>query len=281
MTALVAIEAAGAGERVVMLHGLATDRRIWGLVAPRLARDRQIVTVDLPGFGDSEPVDELFELDAVAERIARGLAAHGIHAPYDLVGHSLGGGVALTLACRRPRLVRRLILVAPGGLQPLPGPLSGLLAAAADAVLAIRREAAPLADLPWGRRLLLLGAAADGARLSPATARRLVEASASARRTAPALQTIAASDLRPLLEQMRAPLGVIWGQADLALPIKRLSAITEVRPDARVVELRRAGHLPMIERPAAFTAALEGLLDSMPTLLKDDTTPFREPSTVL
>jgi pimeloyl-ACP methyl ester carboxylesterase len=279
--ARLAIEATGAGERLVMLHGVATDRRVWDLVAPRLAEHRRVVTVDVPGFGDSEPVDEQFELGAVAERIARGLAGHGIRAPYDLVGHSLGGGVALTLACARPRLVRRLILVAPAGLQPMPQPLSGLLAFGADALLAVRREAAPLAELRWGRRLLLLGAAADGARVPAATARRLVAASASARRTAPALQTITASNLRPLLEQLPAPIGVIWGQADRTLPVKRLSAITEVRPDARVVELRDAGHLPMVERPDAFTAALEGLLDSMPALLKDDTTPFREPSTVL
>jgi len=289
MCALLAVTASGAGEPLVMLHGLATDGRIWSMVVPRLARRRRVITVDVPGFGASAAVDEDFRLEAVAQRIARGLAAQGVSGPYDLVGHSLGGGIALTLADLHPRLVRRLVLVAPAGLQPLPASLSSLLAATVNALLAVRREAAPLADRPWGRRLLLLGAAADGASLPPELARRLVVASATARRTAPAIQTITASDLRPLVERLRAPLGVIWGQGDRALPLKQLTSIRELAPDALVVELRDAGHVPMVERPAAFVDALEGLLDELPTsprqtrrgLLNNDTIPSAHRSTVL
>ena len=120
MCALLAVTASGAGEPLVMLHGLATDGRIWSMVVPRLARRRRVITVDVPGFGASAAVDEDFRLEAVAQRIARGLAAQGVSGPYDLVGHSLGGGIALTLADLHPRLVRRLVLVAPAGLQPLP-----------------------------------------------------------------------------------------------------------------------------------------------------------------
>jgi pimeloyl-ACP methyl ester carboxylesterase len=284
MCPLVAIESAGAGEPLVLLHGIATDSRIWSGVVPALAHDRRVVTVDLPGFGRSAPAGDGFELERVASRICRGLAARGVRAPFDLVGHSLGGGVAIMLAARRPRLVRRLVLVAPAGLRPFPPAISTLLAATANRFLSMRRSAAPLADLVWGRRLLLALTAADGADVPPAVARAMIEASATARRTAPALETITSADLRPLLAEIQAPLGVVWGEADLTVPIRALAELLAVRPDARVVRLARAGHVPMVERPDAFVAALEQLLAQLPTtraLLKDDTNPSGAPSIVM
>ncbi len=187
------------------------------------------------------PVGDEFDLGQVADRIARGLAAQGIRGPFDLAGHSLGGGVALTLAASRPRAVRRLVLVAPAGLKPLPRRIAGILASAANGVIAVRRGAAPLTDLAWGRRLLLMGVVADGAELPPSLARRMVQASSTAVRTAPALRTIATADLRPLLTESRTPLGVIWGEADQTIPVGTVAEVIEARPDAMVVRLRGHG----------------------------------------
>src|SRR6201997_3187635 len=159
---LLAVEVSGAGEPLVLIHGLATTARIWSAVTPALVQSRRVVTLDLPGFGASAPAGPGFELPRVAERIARGVAARGVHAPFDLVGHSLGAAVALTLASARPRLVRRLVLVAPAGLMPVPWPASVLLPAVAPGLHAARRAVAPLAGWPWGRRLLLGFTAADG-----------------------------------------------------------------------------------------------------------------------
>jgi pimeloyl-ACP methyl ester carboxylesterase len=263
MAPLVALEDAGAGEPLVLLHGVATDRRIWRLVAGALAAGRRVVTVDVPGFGASAPVGPDFDLRQVGDRIVRGLVGRGIPTPFDLVGHSLGGGVAIALAASHPRLVRRLVLVAPAGLRPFPPAISNLLAAGADAVLAARRGAAPLTDLWWGRRLLLMLTAADAAGLSPTVARQLVEASATARRTAPALAAITSADLRPALARTRMPLGVIWGEADRTVPIRALHDVLEARPDAVVRKIPDAGHVPMVERPEAFVAALESLIQDV------------------
>jgi pimeloyl-ACP methyl ester carboxylesterase len=112
---LLAVDEAAAGEPLVLLHGLATNRSIWAPVVPALAGARRVVTVDVPGFGGSAPAGLGFDLEAVASRIARGLAARGVQSPFDLVGHSLGAGIAVALAAARPRSVRRLILVAPPG----------------------------------------------------------------------------------------------------------------------------------------------------------------------
>jgi pimeloyl-ACP methyl ester carboxylesterase len=269
MVAMLAVDEVGSGDPLILLHGVATDRRIWGLVMPQLAADHRVVAVDLPGFGSSVPVGDGFELDQVAERIVRGLAGRGITGPFDLVGHSLGGGIAIALAAAHPRLVRRLVLVAPAGLRPFPATVSNLLAAGADAVLAARRGAVSLTDVWWGRKLLLALTAADGAELPPTLARQMVEASATAKRTAPALATITSADLRPLLAQTQMPLGVIWGEADRTVPIRALDDLLEARPDAVVVRIADAGHVPMVESPEDFVAALETLIQDVTNLSEE------------
>jgi pimeloyl-ACP methyl ester carboxylesterase len=264
MPARLAVEESGSGAPLVLVHGIATDRHIWDLVVPLLARSRRVVTLDLPGFGQSQPVEPGFDLERVAARIASGLAGRGLSGPVDLVGHSLGGGVAITLAALRPRLVGRLILVAPAGMRPLPAPISRLLASSADAALSARRRAVSLTEVAWGRRLLLAMTAADGAGLPPTLARQMVEASATAQRTEAALATITSSDLRPILANVAAPLGVIWGEADRTIPLRTLDEVTGARPDARVIRLPDAGHVPMVEQPVRFTDALELLLRELP-----------------
>ena len=277
MPARLATEERGTGEPpLVLLHGIATDRHIWDLVAPRLAGSRRVITLDLPGFGESQPAGEGFDLERVAELIARGLAGRGVRGPIDLVGHSLGGGVAITLAALRPRLIGRLILVAPAGMRPFPAPISRLLASSADAALSARRRAISLTEVAWGRRLLLAMTAADGGGLPPELARQLIAASTSARRTGAALATITSSDLRPILSGVAAPLGVIWGEADRTVPLRAVQGVTDARPDARVARLAKVGHVPMVERPEEFVAALELLLAELPSgVIRYDTTSTR------
>jgi len=71
---------------------------------------------------------------------------------------------------------------------------------------------------------------------------------------------IAQVDLRPLLTAAVAPLGLIWGARDRAVPVRLADEIRRRRPDAALEIIEHAGHVPMIERPAQFTAALERLL---------------------
>jgi pimeloyl-ACP methyl ester carboxylesterase len=252
----VAVETLGRGEPLVLLHGLGTTQQIWSLVTSGLARDHRVITLDLPGFGASAPADPGFDLESVAERVARGLTGHGVRAPFDLLGHSLGGAVALTLAVRRPRLIRRLVLAAPAGLRPLPQIVARALGAGADGLYTARRRLAPLTDLPWGRRLLLALTADDPARLTPAQARMMVLASAQAQRVAPALTAAAHCDLRPWLTQTPAPIGVLWGQHDRTIPRRLAGEILSARPDAVLEEIARSGHVPMVERPDEFVEAV-------------------------
>ena len=102
------MDEAGAGDALVLLHGVGASRGVWRRAMPRLARRRRVLAPDLPGFGGSDPAGAGFDLDAVADALAAGLADRAA-APFDLVGNSLGGAVAVVLAARRPDLVRAVI----------------------------------------------------------------------------------------------------------------------------------------------------------------------------
>ncbi len=259
-----AFEESGSGAgALVLVHGLATTRLIWRGVAPLLDQTRRVVRLDVPGFGATPPAGRGFDLDRVADTIVDGLAGAGVPAPYDLVGHSMGGALALVLAARHPQSVCRLVLVAPAGLRPIPR-LAGVAFGAAGApLIGLRRTAAPIAVSGWGRRLLLATGTVDGARISADDTRAMVCASRGATRVRTALAAVASADLRPLLSDLRPPLGLLWGAADRIIPAAGAAAITERHPGTITSLVEGAGHIAMMEAPVAFAGALERLLDDL------------------
>jgi pimeloyl-ACP methyl ester carboxylesterase len=246
---MLALERHGDGPALVLVHGLGATRAIWRHVLGLLPGT--VVALDVPGFGASPAAGPGFVLEEVADAIAAELPE-----AFDLVGHSLGGAVALTLAARHPERVRRLVLVAPAGLRPYPAVVGGVAGALSESVNALRRAGAPLADLAWGRRVLLGVGTRDPAALAPSEVRMLVGASRGATRVRAALATVAATDLRPALRSLPLPVGAVWGSHDRVIPRGSLDALRSCRPEAPVEIVARAGHIPMIERPQAFAGAL-------------------------
>ena len=180
--------------------------------------------------------------------------------PYDLVGHSMGGAVALLLAAREPRAVRSVVLVSPAGLRPIPFAAAAALGVAAEVYIPLRRLAAPVASWPWGRRLLMAGGVADAVAIEPDVVRRLVRASSGARRIGPALAAVASADLRPVLAELPMPVGAIWGRDDRVIPPGGAQTLLALRRGAACEVVEGAGHISMVERPEAFVAALERVL---------------------
>ncbi len=251
------VDVVGSGDPLVLIHGLATTRSIWRHAAPLLAASRQVVTLDVPGFGSARPAGRGFDLAVVADQIAQDLRAAGVCAPYDLVGHSMGAAVALTLAAREPRAVRSLVLVSPAGLRPIPPLAAAALGLGAELYVPVRRRAAPLATWSWGRRLLMAGGVADGAALEAAVVRELVAASRGARRIGPALSAVASVDLRGVLAGLPLPVGALWGRDDRVIPPGGLQTVRRLRPDAVCEIVDGAGHISMVERPGAFAKTLQ------------------------
>jgi pimeloyl-ACP methyl ester carboxylesterase len=262
---MLAIREEGSGEPLVLVHGAGTSGAIWQRAMGLLVdTGRKVVAPDVPGYGGSPPAGRGFALEQVTERLADGLDAAGVAAPYDLVGHSMGGGIAILLAARHPERVRRLVLVAPAGMAALPRAVAGLLGAvAAPYAVARRRLASPLADSALARRLALAGVAYDGASVPAEHARAVLASSAGATRIGPGLASAAAADLQEALATVRAPLGLVWGEHDPVIPRRRIDVIRGVRPDAVVRIVPATAHAQMLERPEAFCAALEEVLEQL------------------
>ena len=184
----------------------------------------------------------------------------GVAEPYDLVGHSMGAAVALTLAAQRPAAVRSVVLVSPAGLRPIGFGAAAALGLAAELYIPVRRRAAPLAGWSWGRRLLMAGGAVDGAALEPAVVRQLVDASLGARRIGPALSAVARADLRDVLAELPMPVGALWGRGDRVIPPGGEATVRRLRPDAACEVIDASGHISMVEQPDAFVDALERVL---------------------
>jgi 3-oxoadipate enol-lactonase len=251
----------GRGDPLVLVHGAGTSGAIWRRATPVLAQRRRVIAPDLPGYGGSPAAGPGFALEAVSDRLAAGLEEAGVPAPYDLVGHSMGGGIAILLAARHPERVRRLVLVAPAGLAALPRAVAALLGTvAAPYAVARRRLASPLADSALVRRLALAGVARDGARVPAKHARAVLASSAGATRIGPGLASAAAADLRETLAGLEGPLGLVWGEHDPVIPRKRIDVIRGARPDVVLSVVPDTAHAPMLERPDAFCTALEDVL---------------------
>jgi pimeloyl-ACP methyl ester carboxylesterase len=260
MSAELAADDEGAGDALVLLHGVAASRLVWRRVIGPLARGRRVIAVDVPGFGESEPAGPGFDLDRVADRLIGGLQLDR----FDLVGHSLGGAVAVATAARHRDAVRRLVLVAPAGLAPRATRVAAALGAAAErSVYARRAIGYQLAARSRGRQAMFGATVADAAGLHPADARLLLDASAGGRRVAAGVRRALEADLRDDLAAAPMPVGLIWGAVDRIVPYGGLEAVRRLRPDTAVETIAATGHIPQIERPAEFVAALERILDAL------------------
>jgi pimeloyl-ACP methyl ester carboxylesterase len=195
----------GAGEPLVLLHALGLSRSAWDPVLAELSERFDVLAVDLPGFGDSPPLDADVEPEpaALARSVAQLLDELGIEQPH-VAGNSLGGWVALELAGMRP--VASLTLLSPAGLWTRGTPpycwislrLTRLLAARARPV--VRR----LVRRRWGRALVLWQAVGHPTRMTPDQALGGVDAMATSRGFDGALRATAA---RAATARRRSPCG--------------------------------------------------------------------------
>jgi pimeloyl-ACP methyl ester carboxylesterase len=226
---------AGAGEPVVLVHGLSGSGAWWAPVLAALATRFRVHVVDLPGFGLMRRQGGLAPPRAAAWLQAWSAAA-GLERPH-VVGHSLGGYVALLLAAGAPGAVGRLALLAPAVLPP-----GGRLRGYAGPLLRSLRQAPP-AFLPVLLR--------DSLQAGPATVWR----------AARDLLTGAADEA---LADVVAPVLLVWGSQDAMVPLATGQRLRAALPRSRLLVLEGAGHVPMYERPHELSAALLAYLQGAP-----------------
>jgi pimeloyl-ACP methyl ester carboxylesterase len=259
----------GEGPLIVLIHGITGNSAQWELAIDELADEFTILAPDLLGHGQSAKPRGDYSLGAYASGIRDILLALG-HERASIVGHSLGGGVAMQFAYQFPERCERLVLVSSGGLGREVHPL--LRAATlpgAELVLPLLTHARLLAAGEVVGRILgalkleagpdLAEFAAGYASLGDSSARAAFLQTARAVIDAQG-QRVSALDRLYLAEAM--PSMVIWGAEDPIIPVEHGRAAHEAMPGSRFEVFERAGHFPQLADPRRFARLLREFIDS-------------------
>ena len=252
---MIRVERRGAGEPVVLLHGIGSRWQCFEPVIDRLAEQHQVIALDLPGFGDSPLVEGVRPGPrGYAGWLAGWLADNAVERPH-LVGSSMGGGVALELG--RRGVASSVTAFSPigfwrtTGLRWTQGVVTTLRLAARTGGPVLN----PLMDHPAGRAALLSNMFGHPTRVPPDVARADLAGLAGATGFAAARKDFGNYFLRPDDDPgalVDIPVTIAWGTRDVVLTHRSQSArAREVLPFARHVDLGGCGHLPFNDDPAA------------------------------
>jgi pimeloyl-ACP methyl ester carboxylesterase len=268
---------AGDGPPVVLVHGMVNASRHWAAVAERLAERHLVIAPDLIGHGDSATPRGDYSLGAHAAVIRDLLSALGIERA-TMVGHSLGGGVAMVYFWQFPERVERLALVSSGGLGDEVSPL--LRSAALPGVSAALSLAAhpKLLDALYasGKRMRARGSSKGAALQAIARALRPLEQPGAREAFVHTLrgvidvhgQRVSARDRLYLLSEF--PTLIVWGERDNTIPLRHGLDAHNAIPNSRFETLPNAAHFPHIEDPHALAAVLGDFIDSTePGVIED------------
>lgn len=267
----IAYSKAGSGPAVLLIHGLGGTRRTWRKVITSLARAHTVIAPDLPGHGLSDPPAGDYSLGAHACAMRDLLLTLG-HDRATMVGHSLGGGVALQTAYQFPERTERVALISSGGLgaevtpilraATLPGadPIVAGLSAIPAALTERLFRALPALIGPSDERALaesLRGLSDEQQRRAfLRTARTVIDWRG---------QTVSATRQLGLLRDV--PLLIAWGADDKTIPPRHHHALAAQVPHAVTVQIADAGHYPHETAPAQLLTAMHTFLST--------TQPFR------
>src|SRR4051794_38860898 len=260
-----AFRMAGQGPVLLLIHGIAGTNAVWEEVFPKFATDHTVIAPDLPGHGESGASAGDYSLGAMAATVRDLLIALG-HERATVIGHSLGGGVAMQFSYLFPEFAERLVLISSGGLGRSVNPL-------------LRSAALPGAELVTrGVGLGGRGAGALGRRppLVPrprgvlAELERSVAAFADPETRAafhatlravvgPQGQRVFAGDRLYLAETM--PTLIVWGAQDRIIPVGHGRRAHDAMPGSRLVILENVGHFAPLDAPEALETTITEFIE--------------------
>ncbi len=231
---------------VLMLHGFGSSLQTWDPWAQGLSHDLRVIRIDLPGSGLSSPDPSGDYSDARSIAIILALLDQRHIERTSIIGHSMGGRIAWTLAATHPERVNKLVLVAPDGFAS-PGFAYGEKPDV-PAALKLMRYTLP----KWLLRMNLEPAYANAAAMTDERATRyhdLMLAPGSRDAMIARMQQSVLVDPVPLLKRITAPTLLVWGKQDAMIPFTNAADYTQALPNNKLVALDGVGHLPQEEAP--------------------------------
>jgi len=262
---------AGSGPVILLIHGIGDNSTTWSTVQSKLAQRFTVIAPDLLGHGKSDKPRADYSVAAYANGMRDLLSVLDVER-VTVVGHSLGGGVAMQFAYQFPQLVDRLILVGAGGVT------KDVNVALRIASLPMGTEALALLRLPLVLPALQLVGRLSGSMLGstgvgrdiPDMLRILADlpeptASSAFSRTLRAVvdwrgQVVTMLDRCYLTESV--PVQLIWGAQDSVIPVSHARMAHTAMPGARLEVFEGSGHFPFHDDPDRFVEVVEKFIGS-------------------
>lgn len=254
----VRVDERGSGPSLILLHGLFTDHTTWDSVGDALDKHYRVVAPDLPGFGQSEKPPESrfpYGINAFAEAVVDLYAGLELGRAV-LVGHALGGAVAITLAARHPELISRLVLVDALCYPAAPDLASKVALAPIVGGFAFKQLWGKSAFRAYFRESYL----SRDARIPTARVDHYYETFNTPAARASALATLRATrDTRPVvadIARISTPTLIIWGRDDSLYPATLGQRMAREIHDAGF-QMLDAGHAPQEELPSDVAQVID------------------------
>ncbi|MDE1819403.1 MAG: alpha/beta hydrolase [Euryarchaeota archaeon] len=236
----------GEGPPLVFFHGAGSIGQGWVGAFPLLAQHHRVILPDLPGFGLSPDNPRLKNFRDLGAALIELLRSEG-RGRVDLMGNSMGGGIAAGIALEHPELVRGLVLAAPGGLHENEN---------------MHAEAARV--VPGEVNQWLFYRPERGRESFPTLSPE--EVRTRWRSTRQALgRWVQQGFVKLDYPKLKVPTLIVWGRQDRILPSQWAIELSERIPGSRAVVLEECGHIPQLELPGEFTQIVEGFLSTLPS----------------
>ncbi|HEY7455080.1 MAG TPA: alpha/beta fold hydrolase, partial [Thermoleophilaceae bacterium] len=242
----------GSGDReepVVLVHGLGGQWQNWLENIPRLALDRRVIALDLPGFGLSPEPEGEVSIPGYGRIVNKLCDKLGL-GKVELVGNSMGGYIAAETAIQFPERVSRLVLVSAAGISSAETLHAPILTFGRVATAIATNSAAQhrrLASRRWTRHLSLALVARYPGRLKADLAYEGFFKGAGKGGFDAALRASLDYDFRDRLPEVKVPTLIVWGEKDSIIPVRDADEFERLIEDSRKVVMKDTGHIPMAE----------------------------------
>ncbi|MCX7912069.1 MAG: alpha/beta fold hydrolase [Dehalococcoidales bacterium] len=240
---------AGRGEPLIVVHGGGGDARTWWANIAELAQKYTVYAPDLPGYGASQPIGEVYFIPELSEFLDDFATAIGLDRFY-LIGHSLGGGVALSYTLKCPHKIKKLVLVSS-------------LCLGREIAFWVRFLSVPafIRSLGALTKAVLQGIRWVAERLNPAG--YIMPLSPASITLGGSITSLRQQSLvlEDRLGELNVPTLLVWGTRDPIVPVEHAYRAAEVIPDGRVKIFSGHGHNVHREALSEFSRPIIGFLD--------------------
>jgi abhydrolase domain-containing protein 6 len=247
----------GQGPVVFMIHGFQSNKDIWVRFAGQLTSQYHVYAIDLPAHGDSNILmDKSYTITEQARRVAAIMDALKLVQPVHVMGHSMGGAIAFTLAANYPAHVKTLALINSAGvISPKPSELQRELEQGKNPLIVHNEDdyramlAFTMSEPPYIPGPMMATLAHEAVEREPIANRIFGQLDPKLSPPAP-----------EVLARIRVPTWVLWGNEDKVLEVSSTEVFKQYLPRSEVLVFKGVGHAPPIERPKEMATAYRSFL---------------------